>query len=123
LAQKSTLALNRVRSAATKRFISLRKSVNASENDAEVTSGVQMHAISESSSFEESESKPEAILVFADAIQRQPEDHARSSFSQAINSPKSDTRGAAALQIFLLTYITPVEVCLNMLTCYRLDEL
>ena len=93
------------------------------ENAAEPSGAVQMHVISESSSTEESESKPEAILVFADAIQRQPNDHEKSSFSQAINDPKSDTRGAAALQIFLLTYITPVEVCLNMLTCYRLDQL
>jgi hypothetical protein len=35
----------------------------------------------------------------------------------------ADTRGAAALQFFLFVYISPVEICLKMLTCYKLPGL
>ncbi len=53
------------------------------------------------------------ILQFAEAA-------VSSAKSQEIDPSSSDNRGAAALQFFLVVYISPVEVCLKMLTCYRL---
>jgi hypothetical protein len=34
-----------------------------------------------------------------------------------------DVRGSAALKFFLVIFISPVEICLKMLTCYALPGL
>jgi len=43
--------------------------------------------------------------------------------ASASSPPAYESRGAAALQLFLIIYISPVEICLKMLTCYTLTDL
>ncbi len=116
-------AAKAVESRLSKRFKrkSVRESERKSENDAESSDVVQMETLPHTSSTPETDSKPTSILVFADSIQSR--DNRGASDSNSASIPNTDTRGAAALQLFLLTYISPVEICLRMLTCYSLDSL
>jgi hypothetical protein len=75
---------------------------------------------------DESETKPSSILVFADARQLRPSPSSDGDIvSNATAAPAAtiDARGSAALQFFLVIYISPVEICLKMLTCYVLPGL
>ena len=47
----------------------------------------------------------------------------RAPKASARSPPAYESRGAAALQLFLIIYISPVEICLKMLTCYTLADL
>jgi len=117
-------AAKAVESQMPKRFKreSVRESERTSENNAEMSDDVvQLEVLPHTLSTQENDSKPTSILVFADSIQ--------SSGNRGASGPElpsisnTDMRGAAALQLFLLTYISPVEICLQMLTCYNLDNL
>jgi len=116
-------AAKAVESRMSKRFKreSVRESERTSENNAEMGEVVQMEVLPHTLSTQENDSKPTSILVFADSIQSRGNRGASGLESSSISN--TDTRGAAALQLFLLTYISPVEICLQMLTCYNLDNL
>lgn len=116
-------AAKAVESRLSKRFKlkSVRESERKSQNDVEVSDAVQMEILPHTSSTPETDSKPTSILVFADSIQSR--DNRGASDTNSAGIVNTDTRGAAALQLFLLTYISPVEICLRMLTCYSLDSL
>ena len=48
------------------------------------------------------------------------------SFPVAVKAKKAvaaETRGAAALQLFLIIYVSPIELSLRMLNCVTLDNL
>ena len=93
------------------------------ESDADASSidgAVQMDVIQQTSLKQEDESKPTSILMFADSMNSTSTSNEAAQSSQAVHDVVSDTRGAAGLQLFLLTFIGPVEICLQMLTCYSL---
>lgn len=117
-------AAKAVESRMSKRFKreSVRESERTSENNAEMSDDVvQLEVLPHTLSTQENDSKPTSILVFADSIQSSGNRGASGPELSSISN--TDMRGAAALQLFLLTYISPVEICLQMLTCYNLDNL
>ncbi len=91
------------------------------ENDAESETPVEMDTSLKYP--QETETKPSALLVFADASRKQSENSEKKQLVKSVDQFNLETRGASALQLFLLTYISPVEICLTMLTCYKLDGL
>ncbi len=89
------------------------------ESDADASSidgAVQMDVIQQTSLKQEDAS----ILMFADSMNSTSASNEAAQSSQAVHGVVSDTRGSAGLQLFLLTFIGPVEICLQMLTCYSL---
>ena len=101
--------------------IGIRFERKLSKDDVDAGSGL-VEMASGISSKEMSGSDSSSILEFAEAkplrMLRTGSPN-RQDLSPVIN----DNRGAAALQFLLVVYISPVEICLKMLTCYQLRGL
>jgi hypothetical protein len=98
---------------------------HADDKDAE-SSKVALQTMSLTTSNEESEIKPTSILVFADSRPLNPSsslDNREAASSNLVAPLDLDVRGSAALKFFLVIFISPVEICLKMLTCYALPGL
>ncbi len=122
LADKMNAVLARAQKSAVQRLARVSKKFRQKyENDAESDTPVEMDARFQYP--QETETKPTALLVFADASRKQSENPEKKQLVTSVDQFNLETRGAAALQLFLLTYISPVEICLTMLTCYKLDGL
>ena len=72
------------------------------------------------------DSKPQGSILTFSAVE--PEMSSRFNHVEESNAKSSgpaviESRGAAALQLFLIVYISPVEICLKMLTCFNLPNL
>ena len=101
--------------------IGIRFERKLSKDDVDAGSGL-VEMASEISSKEMSRGDSSSILEFAEA---KPLRMLRTgSPNRQDSSPViNDNRGAAALQFLLVVYISPVEICLKMLTCYQLRGL
>lgn len=101
--------------------IGIRFDRKKSKDDAGAGSGL-VEMASEMSSKEMSGGDSSSILDFAEATPLRML-RTGSPNTRAPSPVVNDNRGAAALQFLLCVYISPVEICLKMLTCYRLRGL
>ena len=72
------------------------------------------------------DSKPQGSILTFSAVEPAMSsrfNHVQASSAKSSGPAVIESRGAAALQLFLIIYISPIEICLKMLTCFNLPNL